>query len=82
MAGQRACPLGGLGDRLQILLPLLVGEVGAAEQEIRRAADHRHQIVEVVGDAAGQLAERLQLLRLGERGAGLLQFLFAPACAR
>ena len=34
-----------------------------ALQQVERAGDRRQQIVEVVGDAAGQLAERLQLLR-------------------
>ena len=56
-------------------LALVLAEVGAAQQEVGRAADHRHQIVEVVGDAAGELAERLQLLRLDQRGARFLELL-------
>ena len=38
---------------------------GAAE-DVGRALDHSQQIVEIVGDAAGQLAERLHLLALAE----------------
>ena len=38
------------------------------------AAEHRHQqIVEVVRDAAGELADRIHLLRLEQRLAGLLE---------
>ena len=48
-------------DRLQLLG---IGEPAA--QKLRVTADDHQQIVEVVGDAAGQLAERLHLLRLGE----------------
>ena len=34
--------------------------------EVEPADDHRQQIVEVVGDAAGQLAERFHLLALAQ----------------
>ena len=49
-----------------------------AAQQLRVTADDHQQVVEVVGDAAGELAEGLHLLRLGElflrpleRGLGL-----------
>ena len=48
-------------DRLQVLG---IGEPAA--QQLGVAADDHQEIVEIVGDAAGQLAERLHLLRLGE----------------
>src|SRR5262249_44849686 len=49
-------------------------------QQLEIATDHGQQIVEVVGDAAGQLADRLHLLRLAEMllGGGELR-LGAPA---
>ena len=40
----------------------------APTQQIEVADDRGEQVVEVVGDAAGQLAERLQLLRLVQLG--------------
>ena len=39
---------------------------GAADQELAVAGDRREQVVEVVGDAAGEPADRLHLLRLAE----------------
>ena len=46
----------------------LVARLVAQQQQIAEA-DHRgQQVVEVVGDAAGQLADRLHLLALGELG--------------
>ena len=51
-------------DRIDRLQMLGIGEPAA--QKLRVAADDHQQIVEVVGDAAGQLAERFHLLRLGE----------------
>ena len=41
-------------------------------QPLGVAAHHHQEVVEVVGDAAGQLADRLQALRLLERGLGRL----------
>ena len=56
----------GLGDPLQ---PRLVERAG----DDLEPADHRgEQIVEIVGDAAGELADRLHLLRLAERLLGAL----------
>ena len=45
---------------------------GALEQ-LQAAGEHREQVVEVVRDAAGQLAERFHLLRLAQRRFGLAQ---------
>ena len=42
-----------------------------AAQHLERTLQHGQQIVEVVGDAARQLTERLHLLRLAEFGLGL-----------
>ena len=35
-------------------------------QRVKAAGDHHQEIVEIVGDAAGQLPERIELLRLGQ----------------
>src|SRR3546814_14195239 len=37
------------------------------------AEDHRQQVIEVMGDATGELADGLQFLRLEQRFASLLQ---------
>ena len=62
---------GGGTDRLHRLLFLRLAQ--AALQDLRIAGDDHQQIVEVVGDAAGQLAERFHLLRLRELLAGLFE---------
>src|SRR3546814_1398096 len=38
----------------------------AQQQQVGKADHRRQQVVEVVGDAAGELADRLHLLRLDE----------------
>jgi len=56
-------PFGGLSDRVDFLLGLdMAGNILA--QQIEVADDDREQIVEIVSDAAGQIADRLHLLRL------------------
>ena len=40
-------------------------------RSLQVAADHLQQVVEVVRDAAGELADRLHLLRLANDGLGL-----------
>ena len=52
-----------VGDRLDVAAPPLLREVRPLEQ-VGRRLDHGQQVVEVVGDAAGELAHCLQLLRL------------------
>ena len=56
----------GLGDPLQ---PRLVERAG---DDLEPADDRGQQIVEIVGDAAGELADRLHLLRLAQRLLGAL----------
>ena len=51
-------------------IALVLGEAGPA-QHVGRALDDGQQVVEIVGDAAGQLAERLHLLGLAELLLGL-----------
>ena len=64
MAGQLFAPLDRakrhLNSRLQLFVAL------AAADHFEAALEHRQQIVEIMGDAAGQLAQRLHLLRLVE----------------
>ena len=40
--------------------------IGSAGQELRVGQDDRQQVVEVVGDTAGELADRFHLLSLTE----------------
>ena len=63
LAGERRRLLGRVGDLADLVAVL---RVGAREQDLGVAGDHRQQVVEVVRDAAGQPADRLHLLRLGE----------------
>ena len=51
----------------------LGGRSPVALEQLQTAGEHGEQIVEVVRDAAGQLAERLHLLRLAQRRFGLAQ---------
>ncbi len=46
---------------------------GHALEQLQAAREHRQQVVEVVRDAAGQLAERFHLLRLAQRRLGVPQ---------
>ena len=63
--------IGGGADRFDRLHIFLLAQ--PALQDLRVAGHDHQQIVEVVGDAAGKLAERLHLLRLRELFAGLLE---------
>ena len=71
LPGQLFAAIGGGADRLDRLHVLRLAQ--PALQDLRVAGNDHQQIVEVVGDAAGELAERLHLLRLGELLAGLLE---------
>src|SRR5581483_11396269 len=80
LARQTRAALGGLqpgfrpaADAIQIVRP--------APDQIEIARDALQQIVEVVRDAAGQLADRLHLLRLPQRVMRLLQLARARADA-
>ena len=57
---------GRIRDRLSVAQSPFIIE-GWPQQEIRRSADHGQQIIEVMGDAPGQAADRLHLLRLDQR---------------
>ena len=64
LAGQGGGALAGLLDRLE-LLAQRVGRVGdPAQREIGVAQDRGQQVVEIVGDPAGQPPDRLHLLGL------------------
>ena len=67
---QLARELGGavhrVRDRVDVAPPPLLGQVGPAQQ-LGGRADDGEQVVEVVRDAAGELAHRLHLLRLPQR---------------
>ena len=65
MAGQAAAALGGIGDGVEKLRLLLAADEPA--QPLHRAADDHQKIVEIVRDAAGQLADRFEALRLAQR---------------
>ena len=70
--------LGGARDRVRdrsdVALPPLLAQLRPVQQ-VDRGADHGQEIVEVVRDAAGELAQRLQPLAVLERLLGL-----APLC--
>ena len=62
LAGELGRAVGGLGDLQRVLARRLV--LGQARQhQVHVAADDRQQVVEVVGHAAGEPADRLHLLR-------------------
>ena len=62
--GQRGGALAGDGGGIEKTLDAVVALGDAALDQVERAHDDAQHIVEVVGDAAGELAERLHLLRL------------------
>ena len=56
---------GGLANLVEIL-PLAVLVLDNRRQQLGVAEDRGQEIVEVVGDAAGELADRIHLLRLDQ----------------
>jgi len=65
LSRQRGCPLRGAPDLLDVAPPpILVLQI--AEQQLAAARHDGEQVVEVVGDAAGEPSDRLHLLRLAE----------------
>ena len=62
---KRGAALGGDLDRLRGARGLRILR-GGLFQNLDVAAHDHQQVVEIVGDAAGELAERVHLLRLGE----------------
>ena len=65
LAGQALAALGGGGDHVEKARLLRLGHV--APQPLHAPAHDHQQIVEIVRDAAGQLADRFQPLRLPQR---------------
>ena len=65
LADQRRGAVGVLADLHQIAV-LDVGDLVAHQEQVAVAVDRGQQVVEVVGDAAGELADRLHLLALDE----------------
>lgn len=73
MLGQLLAALGRRQGRADhALAPTRV--VGVTLDHVQRADDHRQEVVEVVRHAPGQLADRLQLLRLQQGGLGRVAF--------
>ena len=66
LRGQFRCPFHGFGNRVDIAAAALLRQLAAAK-EIGRGTDDGQEIVEVVRDAAGELADGLHLLRLPQR---------------
>ena len=62
LSGHRCRAVAGLTNLLEVVARRLLVLVG--QQHVGVTGNHRQQVVEVVGDAAGQLTERLHLLRL------------------
>ena len=65
-AGQSGGAGGALHRIVEVELDLAARAVQLAPGEIEAADDDREHIVEIVGDAAGQLADRLHLLDLAQ----------------
>ena len=65
LAHEARGPLGGAHDVLHLAQARVV-RVEAPAQQLAVAHDHREQVVEVVGDAAREPADRLHLLRLAQ----------------
>ena len=65
LARQRGRPLRGLAHEVEVAAEP-VPRIERVRQQRAPADDHGEEVVEVVGDAAGELADRLHLLRLPE----------------
>ena len=68
LAGEAFAAIGGVRDHLEQVDVLIPGEL--APQTLHAAADDHQKVVEVVGDAAGQLSDRFQALGLPQRDLG------------
>ena len=64
--GQRGAPLGPLDRAVDQARRPAAASRQALAQQLEVAEHGRQQVVEVVRDAAGELADRLHLLRLAE----------------
>ncbi len=74
LPGQAGALLRRLLHLRDVPLPVRV-EPGILQQQLGQAADHGEGVVEVVGDAAGELADGLELLRPAQP---VLELLLAP----
>ena len=83
LPGESGGPLGGALDLHHLTTHLDPADVLAAQQHVAVAEDHAEQVVEVVSNASGQLADRLHLLRLEQLFFARSQGLFGlPALLR
>jgi hypothetical protein len=74
--GQRRRTVGGRHGAVDVALDLAQASVGQTLlREIERPDDALQQVVEIVGDAAGELADGFHLLRLAQRLLGAPQSL-------
>ena len=65
LPGQGRCPRRRLTDDVDVTAPRVTRAHGR-EEELRAAGDNREEVVEVVGDSARQLPDRLDLLCLDQ----------------
>ena len=73
LAGQLRCAIHRVRNRIDVTAAAILAQIAAA-QEVGGGADDGQQVVEIVRDAAGQLAHRIHLLRLAKRFLGLPPF--------
>ena len=66
LPGEAARGLAGAADLVERLPDRVIGRAGPPSSHPGPAEDHGQQVVEVVGDAAGQPADRLHLLGLAQ----------------
>jgi hypothetical protein len=69
---QRGTVAGGLKCPIDPL-PRFTSRTDGGAQRLKRVRDHGQNVVEVMGDSAGQLAQRLHLLRLMQCLSGFLE---------
>ena len=73
LAGEVASPLCGGADALDVVARVLV-EIGFLLKGVEVAHDDHQDVVEVVRNAAGELADRLHLLTAWRRVAAVLSY--------
>ena len=73
LAGQFRRAIDRVRNRIDVTAAPIFAQLAAA-QEIGGGADDRREVVEIVSDAAGQLADRIHLLGLAKRFFGLPPF--------
>ena len=73
LSSQFGSAVHGVRDGIDVAAAPLVGQF-PSPQEVRGGTDDGEEVVEIVSDAAGELADRLHLLRLAKRFFGLPPF--------